>query len=258
MKSHIVTMILTSLVSVFSCRSETINGPANIRTKNHNATFCSLYDKVDVDCTVLLNDWFQIGFCVKISQEQYKKHIPPKKGDKIFNLKGKEIGEIIADIPAGYRYEFSYGGAPGIPEVFGLQIYGYTHRSNIYANSIVENPLKALIQANSKTPNFEQFRILINDFAFRQEGLLKEIYPKLTEYMIYENAIDDPSPIDRVRLIFENKNLIAIIHSRELNISGFDDVPLERGLHLLIFRTPTGVTRKHFIQKNIESYWGVD
>ena len=102
------------------------------------------------------------------------------------------------------------------------------------------------------------FNKFINDFKFGKHGLLKYLAPTLTEYMIYENDIEDPSPIDRIRLIFEEQKLIAIVHSRVLKTDGFITVDIEREMKLTIFTLPQKMDKKTFIEINNRAYYGVD
>lgn len=252
--------ILALLLGFFflTIKAETINGPANIRIEPNKKILFSLNDGVDVDCTELKNDWFKIGIQVRITSEQYEKNLQLKKGEKLITLEGKVIGEVLLDLPASSGYSWTYGGAPDNPQIYGMTIFGFTHKSNIYKNSIPENPLLDLIEKNKNNLNLDNFKGFISSFHFTKAGLLKEIYPSLTEYMIDENIIDDPSPMDRIRLIFENETLIAIIHTRPLNFKYATDSELVRNRKIILFKTPKGVDKMTFIQKNIDSYNGVD
>ena len=102
------------------------------------------------------------------------------------------------------------------------------------------------------------FSKFINDFKFENYGLLKNLAPNLTEYMIYENDIDDPSPLDRIRFIFEDQKLIGIVHSRDLQIDDWKTVNIERERKLTIFSLPKNMNEKTFIEINNKAYWGID
>jgi len=238
--------------------AEKINGPANIRIEPQKEIFISIYDSVEVRCTELKDNWYQIVFTIKVSEDIYKNKKQIKKGEKLIDFNGKEIGIAVNDISLTTSSAWSSGGAPGNPKRFGMEIYGYTHKDNIYNWSIPENLLNKIILANNSKLTLETFNKFITDFKFEKYGLLKDSVPNLTEYMIHENDIDDPSPIDRIRFIFEGKKLIAIVHSRGLKTDGFKTVKIQRDMNLTIFTLPKNMDEKSFIEINNKAYWGVD
>ena len=234
--------------------AEMINGAANIRVEPQKDVIVSLNDSVEVRCTELRDNWYEIVFTIKVSEGV--KQI--KKGEKLIDFDGNVIGIAINDIPLETCSFWSSGGAPGNPKRFGIDIYGYAYKNNIYIWSIPENPLNQIILENKDNLTLATFNKFINDFKFGKHGLLKCLAPTLTEYMIYENDIEDPSPIDRIRLIFEEQKLIAIVHSRVLKTDGFITVDIEREMKLTIFTLPQKMDKKTFIEINNRAYYGVD
>ena len=65
------------------------------------------------------------------------------------------------------------------------------------------------------SPNSSWLTTASGGFRFTDMDLLAPYQKGYTVFMIYENAIEDPSPIDRIRFIFQGNNLVAIIHSRD-------------------------------------------
>lgn len=254
--TRICILILIIFLSI-DLSAERINGPANIRIEPQKEVFVSLFDSVEVRCTELKDNWFQIVFTIKVSEDIYENQKQIKKGEKLFDFNGKEIGIAITDIPLSTSSSWSSGGAPGNPKRFGIEIYGYTHKDNIYSWSIPENPLNKIISENKNNLTLETFNKFINDFKFEKYGLLKNLAPNLIEYMIHENDIDDLSPIDRIRLIFEGQKLIAIVHSRNLNTTDFKTLNIQRDMKLTIFALPKDMDEKTFIEINNKAYWGV-
>lgn len=251
----IITLIL--LLSI-DLSAEMINGPANIRLEPQKDIIVSLYDSVEVRCTELRDNWYQIVFTIKVSEDVFENQKDIKKGEKLIDFDGNIIGIAINDIPLTTSSSWSSGGAPGNPKRCGMDIYGYTHNDNIYNWSIPENPLNKIIFENKNSLTLKTLNKFINDFKFENYGLLKNLAPSLTEYMIYENDIDDPSPIDRIRLIFEGQKLIAIVHSRNLNTTDFKTVNIQREMKLTIFTLPKNMDEKKFIEINNKAYYGVD
>ncbi len=251
-------ILILILFLTIDLSAEIINGPANIRIEPQKENFVSLYDSVEIRCTELRNNWYQIVFTIKVSEDIYENQKQIQKGEKLIDFNGKEIGIAITDIPLTTCSSWSSGGAPGNPKRFGMEIYGYTHKDNIYNWSIPENPLNEIISENMNDLNLVTFTKFINDFKFEKYGLLKELAPSLTEFMIYENDIDDPSPIDRIRLIFEDQKLIAIVHSRNLDTTAYKTVNIQRDRKLTIFTLPKNMDEKTLIEINNKAYWGVD
>jgi hypothetical protein len=251
-------ILISILFLTIDLSAEMINGPANIRIEAQKEVFVSLFDSVEVRCAELKDNWFQIVFTIKVSEDIYENQRQINKGEKLFDFNGKEIGIAIADIPLNISSSWSSGGTPGNPKRFGMEIYGYTHKDNIYNWSIPENPLNEIISDNKNNLTLVAFNKFINEFKFENNGLLKELAPFLTEYMIYENDIDDPSPLDRIRLIFEGQKLIAIVHSRNLGTTDFRIVNIQRNMKLTIFALPKNMDEKTLIEINNKAYLGVD
>jgi hypothetical protein len=246
------------LLCSFETYAERINGPANVRFDPGKEIVLSLNDSVEVDCTELRDNWYEILIIVKVSEIYFENQLQIKKGATLFDFNNNPIGVALEDIPSSMASSWKSGGAPGNPEVFGMNIYGFTFRDNIYESSIPENPLMTLIKNSRHNLTYSTFKKFIEDFNFQNYGLLKDFYPNLNEFMIYENGIDDPSPLDRIRFVFEDNSLIAIIHTRELKIEGIEEISIERDRKLTIFKLPKGSSRQEFIEKNNKAYWGID
>ena len=111
-------MFLT--VSV-SGHSERINGPANIRDSAKGEISFSLNDNVEVETIEPQNDWFKILISIKLTNEQYRADpLVFKKGTKLFDMKGREIGITLKDLTIGSK--MTAGGAPGVPEWFAAEL----------------------------------------------------------------------------------------------------------------------------------------
>ena len=85
-------------------------------------------------------------------------------------------------------------------------------------------------------------------------GLAVPGYAELESLMIYESAIEDPSPLDRLRLLFDNGQLIAIVHNRTLNLDGFETVKIARQHQLTLIKTMPEAEKKKFIEQNRLAY----
>ncbi len=96
------------------------------------------------------------------------------------------------------------------------------------------------------------------DYFGYVDGLRIKDLDKYKTYMIYESILDDISPLDRIRLIFEGDMLISIVHSRDLSITNFETVPIERGRKLTLIKSFSTAEKEIFIEKNRQTYWGID
>lgn len=179
-----LTIIILILSLSIDLSAEMINGPANIRLEPQKDIIVSLYDSVEVRCTELRDNWYQIVFSIKVSEDVFENQKEIKKGEKLIDFNGNVIGIAINDIPLTTSSSWSSGGAPGNPKLCGMDIYGYTHKDNIYNWSIPENPLNQIIFENKNNLTLKTFSKFINDFKFENYGLLKNLAPSLTEYMI--------------------------------------------------------------------------
>lgn len=254
MKKHFLGFLF-GLISL-SLFAEKIDGPANIRSEPKGELRFSLNDQIEVECTEIRNDWYEILVTIKLTEEQYNTYpLVFKKGTKLYDMQGNEIGETLVDLRLGTK--MTAGGAPGVPKWYASELHGFTYKSNIRPESIVEPVLTDLINSNNFNLTFDKFENHMTEFQYT-DGLIIPGYEHLTTYMIYENAIDDLSPLDRIRLVFEDNNLIAIIHSRELILPEFNTYEIARGRKLTIIKQFDDKEKTNFIEKNKQAYWGID
>lgn len=246
-----IGLILLTTTSLFA---ERIDGPANIRQAIKGEIIFSINDNVVVDIGQLKNDWYELVVSLTLTEKQFESDII-KKGEKLFSGKGQQIGVALKDIRLGSKY--SGGGGPGIPKWYGVDVHGYTFKGNIKPESVVEPVISKIIESNKPNLTLSLFKVHMNSFGY-VDGLKVKDLNKYDTYMIYESILDDLSPLDRVRLIFESDKLIAIVHSRELSITGFETVPIERGRKLTLIESFSVEDKKRFIEKNKETYRGID
>ena len=238
-------------------RAEFIDGPANIRLGPKEAILLSLYDRVLVDCAPMKDNWYKIAISIKLTAEQYDQEYPIKAGDKLFNWNDEIIGEALIDIPNSVSSTGYSGGAPGIPRRYRMDVFGYTFKSNIRDTSIPEIQLSMLLLEPSEN-NFEKFEKYLSKFEFRPTKLLNKLYPQVEEYYVLESIVQDPSPMDRIRLIFIAQSLVAVVHTRTIKSSSASNHDLVRGRTLSIYGLPNNIDERDFIEKNKRAYDGVD
>lgn len=231
---------------------ERIDGPANIRDSINGKVILSIEDNQLVQCSEISNDWYRIGLVIPLSKEQFDNYTI-KKGEKIIQ-DGELICTAIEDIELWMTDENN--GKDTTVKYVGI-IVGYTYKDNIKPESIPELELEKIL--NSKTDlTKENLAWYLKNFDFVQHGLQIEGFENVEQFMIYGAWIDDPSPIDRIRLVFESNKLIAVIHERELKMNGKKSYDLVRELELLVVKGFEQKELDTFIENNKKSYWGVD
>lgn len=253
---NLLTVLLIGLISI-SVYAEKIDGPANIRMKPKGELRFSLNDQVQIECTAIRNDWYEVMVTIRLTEEQYST-IPLvlKKGTTLIDMQGKEIGETLADLTIVIK-EVTIGESDGNPMQYKSKFSGFTYKSNIRPESIVEPVLSEIVRANNSNLNLDVFESHMTEFNY-EEGIEIPDYAYLKTYMIHEYNGSDPSLLDRIRLVFDFNELIAIVHSRELALADYKTYPIARGRKLTIIKQFSEERRTDFIEKNKQAYWGVD
>lgn len=245
-------LLLTSITAL----AERIDGPANIRESPKGKIEFSLNDGVEVETSFVHDGWYEIAVTIELTKEQYD--LPGtvlKQGTKLYDMRGKEIGVALADVLVGGK--MTGGGAPGIAKWYAVELRGYTFKSNIRPESIVEPVISKLIESNKTDLSFNAFEEHMKEFNY-VDGLPITDMPQYVTYMVHESSLDDVSPLDRIRLIFQGQKLVAIVHSRDLQITGYETVLIERERKLTLLASFSDEEKAKFIAKNNESYAGVD
>ena len=245
---------LLCLFVVLQLSAEHTNGIVKVHTQpNNNAdTQFELFDDVHVDCAVLKNGWFPIAVNIQISKDQY--HAPNlviKKGTTLLDISGQAIGRALTDLYIGDKMMGQ--NQPQSPKWYASRLLGYLPETAIRTNSIPEINLKGIISNNTSNLSKASFETHFKDFQYL-DGLAVPGYAQLESLMIYESAIEDPSPLDRLRLLFDNGQLIAIVHNRPLNLDGYETVKIARQHQLTLIKTMQDAEKKQFIEQNRLAY----
>ena len=201
----------TTTTSIENTVGERIDGPANVRDTINGKIIFKLYDNVLVESTPEENDWNVIGIMPSNPKSDYNENLL-KKGVKIL-VDDQVIGETLHNVEV----------------IMGLS--GYTHKNNIRQNTIIENALKSHLISTNYSRKIEGFKSFIADFNLEKD----EQFEGLVVYYKYENWIDDPSPMMRIGLVFENDKLISILHSRSLIIKETTDHKLDYAFDCLTY-----------------------
>ncbi len=209
--------------------SERIDGPANIREANNCKLLFTLNDNIAVSANNPKNEWLKIGVFVDLTQEQMNS-LSILKGSKIF-VDSKEVGQATENIQLASAFK----GSDGLKG----ELVGYSSISNIKPTTIPENAFTTIANNPSALTiaNFEGF---LKDFQFNDyDGLL----PNFKGYEIDESWIDDPSPLLRLWLLFEDDKLYGVFHSRPLKLNSINTKRVERGFYYSSFRVDEKINK---------------
>lgn len=193
--------------------SERISGGATIYNNPGGDPIVSLQDYIPLRCAPVKKDWYPVSVDFDITKEEFSKPLF-SKGRKI-KVNGVAAGVLQRDM----KLPVSTNG-----EKMWATINGYTEKKNIRNGSIIETALTAYLKqhAGRSTDDMQPF---IRNFKLEEETALK---PYIL-YFNYESGIDDPSPLYRLALVFQGKQLIGVLHSRPLQLDGSTTRRLQRG-----------------------------
>ncbi|UII20550.1 hypothetical protein [Fulvivirga ligni] len=253
MEKLTITAIFLQLV--FTTYAERIDGPANVRMSPKGTPMLSLNDNVEVGCSKIFDGWYSISISLKITKEQYESEMPISEGDSLFNWQDEFIGTALTKIPDNLQSTWYSGGAPGNPRRYGMDIYASTFKSNIKPESIPENKLAEILSRTNNSPKRADLCQYLIEFKFSDSGILDSVVEGYEEKMIHES--NDPSPMDRIRFIFNKTELVAIVHTRPIS-KQLNSQPLTRGRNILILKQMNMTEQQEFIEINKKAYAGID
>jgi hypothetical protein len=174
-----------------------------------------------------------------------------KKGTTLTDRSGQAIGRALTDLYIGDRMMGQ--DQPQSPKWYASRLLGYVPESGIRTSSIPEVSLKKIITDNPSGLSKASFADYLDEFMYF-EGLPVPGFSQLEALMIYESAIEDPSPLDRLRLLFDDGQLIAIVHNRPLELNGFETVKIARQHQLTLIKSMPEAEKNEFIEQNKLAY----
>lgn len=210
---------------------ERIDGPANVRNKPDGEVLFQLSDWTLVEATEVENDWLQIMVMAEIPEADFGLD-SMKKGRLLFE-NSDTIGQVLK----------THGTSTAKGSKTWAYLYGYTHKSNIYSTSIIENILLQNLDISDRS------LIAWKDFIdqFRLDTADYEEFDGLRGYYNYENSIEDPSPGYRILLLFEEDQLVGILHSRDFNLDTFTQSKLDWSYYVSFYNDYPESKQKAYI-----------
>ncbi len=223
-------------------KGERIDGPANVRDTINGRVLLSLNDNVLVETAPEQGKWYLIGITMKLTEQQVKEFKIYPNTD-IYSVDDQIIGRTKDTVELWIADEIS-----------GL-VGAYTHIDNIKNHSIPEKALENEVKKGNL--NLTTLKNFLWSFNFQEFRGLTELDYK--HFFIYESTVVDPSPRDRISLLFNNKDfLIGVIHSRQMNLNEYETYELIRGHSLTIIVEMNKEEIENIVHKLINFYNSVD
>ncbi|NIG53507.1 hypothetical protein [Chitinophaga sp. Cy-1792] len=192
---------------------ERINGSATVRQAPNGQTIASLLDYVPIRCAAIRQGWYPVNIDIDITATEYN-NPTFKKGRKIA-VDGVPAGELLRTV----KLPVSTNG-----EKMWATIEGVVEQKSIRNGTIIEVAAVNFLKQH-KDYSLASLQPFIHNFKLDEDSAIK---PYALFYN-YESGIDDPSPMYRLALICQGKQLIGILHSRPLTYEGTTPRRLQRG-----------------------------
>ena len=217
--------------------NEQIDGPANIRSSPNGKLLFELFDTEPVETTPIENDWLMVSAFVQLdSTELNSGIILPNK--KLRNVDGKTIGNSFDTLELIFYDEA------------GGMIWGHTYKNNIRPNCTPEAQLNELIIANKLSFDEQQeYREFFGYTPFNLNSV-----EGVSEYIIYQSTIVDPSPRDRISLMYYDSKLIAFVHYRDFDFYNLQSGELIRGHKIVFLNNKNPVLSQEIVENRIDLY----
>lgn len=206
---------------------EHIDGPANVRDKVKGKAIFSLDDQSVVTAREPENGWTEVGLLIDPSAADGMKI---SKGT-VLTWRGKPVGKALEDFEAWETAEYN--------NEKSLVIGGFSTENNIRKETLMENVFMQLAADTSKQLTRERLQPFLKSYQFETfTGLLDE----LEGYMYYDALYLSPSPAPRFWLVFKGNELVAVFHSRKMNIPGVQVA--DPALYMSVFTKDEALIKK--------------
>lgn len=247
MKYSLFTIIVL-IYSVGTMYAEKIEGPAFIRSQAQGVVLFTLNDNVEVSCTDLDYGWYQIGVFIKVSDEEIQRKTI-YRGQSIIDSTGKVIGKAQENCQIITEHELIKGKNRAL-------LKGFAYKSNIRTRSIPEIFVSEFItRYQSDSLTLKLFEPYLKENKFINKNILKDDSYK--EYFILESWVYDEIPTDRIRFIFENGVLAAIVHKRDIVFQGYETVELLKNRKITFINAKDTGNQFLLKKKNNALYQGI-
>ncbi|HWZ02869.1 MAG TPA: hypothetical protein VNX40_04605 [Mucilaginibacter sp.] len=223
MKTIKTTLSLLFVLFYLKANAEVTNGTINVYYESKKEIAFKLFDNVKIECGDPEGKWISMVIYLPSTKALYKPNIKLKKGYSLIDSTGKKIGYVVSDsIDITPLYSKSQN-------LYQMRFAGYITINDIRSLTVPENVLQQLINSNSNNLNFDSFKKFIADFGLRYyKDEMDKKYPPNKSYVLWHDTYVVSDAVFRFQLIFNKDKLVAILHSRKLNIVGFKDTKLQK------------------------------
>ena len=187
--------------------SEHIDGPANIREYANGKVLFTLEDQVTVETNEPDGGWLAVGVIVDESNLNANDEI--SKGTTLTS-KGKVIGKAMEDLSLSQII----GGEKGKRTVV---ISGITTMENIRKETLIEHAFAQLATEAGKQLTLDKVKPLLQTFEC---DTLNGLMDGIQSYVYYEAPNLIPESSVRFWTVFRGNEIIAVFHSRPMQIPG--------------------------------------
>ncbi|MBK8806669.1 MAG: hypothetical protein IPO21_08495 [Bacteroidales bacterium] len=247
MKYNFFTLLVV-LFSVSTMYAEKIEGPAFIRSQAQGVVLFTLNDNVEVSCSDLDYGWYQVGVFITVSDEEFERKTI-YRGQSIIDSTGKVIGKAQENCQIITEHEL-------IKVKNRALLKGYAYKSNIRTRSVPEIFLSEFVtRYKSDSLSLKLFELYFKENKFISKNILKD--EKYQEFFILESWVYDEIPTDRIRFIFENGLLAAIVHKRDFTIQGYETLELLKNRKITFINAKDSGNQFLLKKKNNALYQGI-
>jgi hypothetical protein len=235
-------LILIGVVTSFPCRSEITKGFSKILLKPNGEVSFSLTSGVKIICGIPKGQWEEMAVYLSSTREYFHGKKKLKKGDVLTDSEGNKICIILSDSVEYMPMHNTENGE------YLVRLSGYVRLQNIQASSIPENVLKDLLISKKNILTFDELKTFIQKFHFyKVEDFLDA--KKYNCYFYYADYFSE----NNIHLVFENQNLIAVLHTRELKLPGTQNFQIA-DQDLLWLKSNSEKERSNFVKNYQKDY----
>lgn len=198
------------LVCIFistSTLAEVIDGPANLRESPKGEVAVSLNNGVSVSVVERSGSWYKVKLLAFVSMEDYFGQGNLNANIALKDMHGLEIGHSISSFSNFESFKMG--------NMYGLVIMLYTYKSNIVAESILEERVVSLINVDSLDENTLQ----------RLKYFEMQRWSNVDGYdtgIVFEPVTEPMGQAIRIILFFENGKVVAFAGNPKFEYYDFD------------------------------------
>jgi hypothetical protein len=230
-----ILIIAFSVLSYSNCIAENIDGPANIRANPQGKIIFSLEDNEYVYAYELEDNWYKIMVTAMVKLKDLKNDTIIKPNVKLYNYDfSTEIGIVKSELNiADYFIE------SGDSEFVEVMIYGFTFKSNIKPESVLEREIERAIEGN----NIKELSNIYDKFNFYQHEL-----EKFNVWTTYEG--DSPWGSSDFRMIIycdKNDQIIGVASKKKnFKLNCKSESTIDRNYRMLYLIDMSEIEKRKF------------